>query len=296
MRFITALVAFILTSGVLPVTAPAAGAQTLTLYDDFSAERIGWSVSDYVTRRWRVSTLGDGWGQGAEDMALSDPAVSVVNEEVVAEIVSGRLRLALRTYGARETPGVAEGRGRLSAITGSAPLRRMRAEVTVVAADVEPCGEQPSRTRAQILAHFLSDGGEDDIFASLSLERHSALGDRIVAVVSRCRSVLCTIVDDLGWITFTRPWAPGAVHVLTIAHRADQHEFGFTVSGGGMPAETRAVTYPAPADPQAPWSAARELRVENSPGVCASDDGAVPRPAVRMDARFDDVAFEYALD
>ncbi|MBI1735035.1 MAG: hypothetical protein HYR51_07675 [Candidatus Rokubacteria bacterium] len=298
--------ALFLANAVLFLAAQFTPAQTLALHDDFSAATIDgsrWTAYEYVARYVRTATLDGGWAHSSEDMATSNPALSVVNAHALVRIVSGQVRLALTTHGAREGAGLAQGNGRLGLRTfGAAGLTRMRAKVTVTASTVEPCDEQPSRSRAQLLAHFFGDGDpaepitQRDVFATLSLQRHTFTGDRIVGVVSRCRDFACTVADDLGFVEFARSWARGAAHVLTLTHQPDRSRFVFTVSGGGAPAETRAVPYTVPVSFDAPRSRIRDLLVEASPAACASPDGAVPRPAVTMDARFDDVAFDMATE
>lgn len=293
MRRTVSILVFVLFSGVLPVAPPSTDAQTLALYDDFSAPGIDgnrWRLYDHVTRYARTAPLDGGWAQGAEDLAMSRPDRSIVNAHVDASVTGGRLRLALTTHGAREVSGLAQGRGHLGASASISGVERMRAKVTVSATTVEPCGEHGSRSRAQILAHFFSEA-ERDVFASLSLERETSAGNRIVAVVSRCRNSRCTVVDDLGFVVFTRSWSVGATHVLTIRHDRERNRFVFTVAGDGVPAETRAIAHPVPASFEPPVLGIRDLRVENSPAACASTDGDVPRPEVTMDALFDNVAF-----
>ena len=278
----------------LVASAPGrAPGQTLATYDDFAAPGIDkhrWRGFEHVTAYTRAETLAGGWQNWVEDEATSDPTLSVANERAVREVVSGALRLALTSHGAASASGIVPGVGRLGMRMRHADpaIARLQARVTVAAATVDACGTEGGRARAQVLAHFFNDGS-GDVFASLSLERHTFAGDRVVAVVSRCRGASCRTAEDLAFVVFGRAWTPGVAHVLTITHQPDRNRFVFTVSGGGQTAETRALAYPAVTSPQAPELPIRDLRVENAPAFCQPSTGGITRAGITMDARFDTV-------
>jgi hypothetical protein len=126
------------------------------------------------------------------------------------------------------------------------------------------------------------------MFVTLSLERSSFSGDRIVAVLSRCLdSSRCLAAEDLDWVVFTRSWTLGSAHTLTITHQPANDRVVFSVGGGGVAAESRSLSYPPTSEVVTRPVA---LRVENSPANCPAEDNAPSeRVEVTMDARFDNV-------
>ncbi len=169
-------------------------------------------------------------------------------------------------------------------------VTRLQARVTVAAAETQPCrstGE--SRARAQLYADIVRDSDSRLMFVTLSLERSSFGGDRIVAALSRCLdSSDCLAAEDLDSVVFTRSWTPGSVHTLTVTHQPANDRVVFVVGGGGVAAESRSLSYPPTSDVGFFQNVA--LRVENSPASCPAD-GSTPseRVEVTMDARFDNV-------
>jgi hypothetical protein len=287
--------AILLAVALLGTAAAGASAQSLALYDDFAADRIHpgkWHGFEYVTAYTRTRTLEGGWQNRAENEATSNPRLSVADGVAIREVVNGALRLALTSHGAASasgiTPGVARLGTRMERGAGPGTLRSLQARVTVADAIVEPCGAEESRARAQIVAHFFRRD-DADVVASLALQRTTFGGDRVIGVVSRCRDFSCTTAEDIDFVVFDRGWTPGVPHVLTITDQADRNRFLFTVGGGGTPAQSRAVVYPAVGSHEPPNLPFRDLRVENAPAFCPASGGAVTRARVTMDARFDTV-------
>ena len=298
--------------GVLLAIPPSVPGQTLSTYDDFSAAGINggrwFGVLDAI-RYANLVDIAGGWSNQAEGQWMHHPEFSIVNAAVRRQIVGGQLQLQLTTAGGTHPdPDVAPGHGRVGLRMHAAeprnlgnpppqPVTRIQTQVTVIEAQAQPCrstGE--SRTRAQLFAHLFNDGSSPgswdltgDVFASLSLQRKSFEPDRIVAVVSRCRDVGCTVADDLGSVVFNRAWRLGATHMLTITHQAGNNRVSFQVTGGGVAAETRWVSYPRPAS-RSESARHSELRLENTPANCPADGGSpAERVEVTMDARFDNV-------
>lgn len=271
----------------LPATA-----QTLSTYDDFTSEEIDggrWAGIEHVLR---YGTPAGGWSNEIENQWTHHPEFSIVNTLVDRGIAGGQLRLQLSTRGGTHGNTMAPGHGRLALRSRSVQdfVTRVQAKVTVMAAEPRPCrstGE--SRTRAQLYVEVVSNTStEPVVFATLSLQRSSFGGDRIVAVLSRCRDQGCLVAEDLDWVVFTRSWTLRGAHTLTITHQAANARVLFSVAGGGVAAESRTLRYsPLPEDVPGRDFA---LRVENSPSNCPAGGGAPSeRVGVTMDARFDNV-------
>lgn len=266
-------------------------AQALTTYDDFTSEQLDpdlWAGMRYTVP---YGSVEGGWINGPESQWAHHPEFSVVNTLVDRRTVGGRLRLQLSTSGGTHDNTMAPGHGRLAVRGRADVVTRVQSRVTVMAADAQPCrstGE--SRTRAQVYLELVRDGGDDTLlFATLSLQRSSFGGDRIVAVLSRCRDDNCSVAEDLDWVVFNRPWTVRSAHTLTLTHQPANDRVVFSVSGGGLSGESRTLRYSPP--PSEFWLSGRfSLRVENSPSNCPAD-GAAPseRVDVTMDARFDNV-------
>ena len=289
MRAILGSIALAVTAGFL--TPPLLAAQTLTTYDAFTSEQLDpnlWAGTRYTVP---YGSAEGGWINRPEGQWAHHPEFSVVNTLVDRRVVGGRLRLQLGTSGGTHDNTMAPGHGRLGVLGRATAVTRVQSRVTVMAADAQPCrstGE--SRTRAQIHLELLRDGGADTLlFATLSLQRSSFGGDRIVAVLSRCRDDGCSVAEDLDWVVFNRPWIVRSAHTLTLTHQPANDRVVFSVSGGGLPAESHTLRYSPP--PLERWlNGIFSLRVENSPSNCPAD-GAAPGERVRvtMDARFDNV-------
>jgi hypothetical protein len=305
----------------LPVSAQA---QALVLYDDFSSGELSlgeppdpglWVAFEYLTAFARRSQLGPtGIPNGLQNPLTRHPINSMSNTAARRRIVGGRLQLRLESAGgAHPDPDVVPGQGRIG-VTGTqrpfAPARNaVQATVIPMAAAAPACratGE--SRVRAQLVMRILETWQPAErrpAFATLSLERSSFGGDRIHAVVSRCRGsaggfwmssfAFCPVVQQLGEVVFTRTWTMGSAHTLRIEYMPDSDEPDnsrvlFTVAGGGLGSETRILSR-VPADSN-PGDLGRhfDLRVETLPANCpATGEAPAERVPVMMDVRFDAV-------
>jgi hypothetical protein len=289
--------ALVLAIGVALLLPLPVAAQTLATYDAFSSATMDggrWVGVEYGVRYGSLTT---GWRNGRENPLTRHASFSVVNTVVGRQIVGGQLQLRLTTSGGTHSSSQAPGLGRLVLRSRNDALRddltRLQAAVTVMAADAQPCRSTGnSRARAQLFADIARDAstGVDTgkIFATLSLQRTSFDTDRIVAVLSRCLDASCNTAADLDWVVFTRSWTPGIAHTLGLIHQAANNRVLFSVSGGGVAVETRALSYTPPAER---WLGRRfELRVETAPATCPAVTGApAERVDVTMDARFDTV-------
>jgi hypothetical protein len=274
-----------------------AAAQALATYDSFSSATIDggrWVGVEYGVR---YGSLATGWRNGREDPLTHHASFSVVNTDVRRLLVAGQLQLRLMTSGGTHSTSQAPGLGRVVLRSRNDALRddltRVQAAVTVMAADAQPCRSTGnSRARAQLLADIARDAstGVDTgkIFATFSLQRTSFDTDRIVAVLSRCLDGSCNTAADVDWVVFTRSWTTGIAHTLALIHQTANNRVLFSVAGGGVAAETRALSYTPPADRAI--GRRFELRVENAPATCPAAAGApAERVDVTMDARFDTV-------
>jgi hypothetical protein len=265
-------------------------AQPLSTYDSFSSEQIDPGRWTGIQHALRYGSPAGGWSNEIESEWTYHPEFSIVNTSVDRRVVGGQLRLQLSTRGGTHDNTMAPGHGRF-ALRSKAGAMRVQSRVTVTAADAQPCrstGE--SRARAQVYTELTRDTESQPLlFATLSLERSSFGGDRIVAVLSRCRDSGCRIAEDLDWVVFDRTWAVGSVHTLTITHQPANERVVFSVGGGGVAAESRTLGYPAPPEDSTP-SGLFALQVENSPSNCPADGGSpAERVVVTIDARFDNV-------
>jgi hypothetical protein len=274
-----------------------AAAQTLTTYDTFNSEQMDgdrWTGTEHVIRYGSPSA---GWSNQIERQWTHHPEFSVVNTRVDRRAAGGQLRLLLGTRGGTHDNTMAPGHGRLDVSAKPADeVTRIQARVTINTADVQPCraaGE--SRVRAQLYLDVARDSelATRLMFVTLSLERSSFGGNRIIAVLSRCLDAAdCFAVEDLDWVVFTRSWTLGSAHTLTVTHQPANERVVFAVSGGGIPTESRPLSYPAPTALPVQQVA---LRVETSPANCPADDGSPSeRVEAMMDARFDNVRLNAA--
>jgi hypothetical protein len=302
--------------------AMPARAQTLVLYDDFSSgelDRLRWWGYDYVidgTSDSRRRLIG-GYNDEPEPDGISSHGPNAAVESV-RRVVDGQAQVSVTAYKVGGVPReMTSGRGRSGlrlnrpALADHTPVvRTFRASVTVADVTAEPpgpgtrCGWQ-NAARVQVFGHFFNDGSSQgpgdlagDIFAAVSLERRveststgPVVRDVAEARVGRCISGHCEFIT---WSAtpFTRGWTPGAAHVLTINWRPAANAFVFTVSGGGIPAESRTVTY-VQADALPPRGYAYDLRAEVQPGLCDGDGQSIPQRA-SIDARFDNVYLDTA--
>jgi hypothetical protein len=267
-------------SAPIPTTA-----QALSSYDDFSSATIDGD-------RWYgyLHTVGVGrgprWNNAVENPATRHPRYSTSNATSIRRIVSRKLQLQLESLGGtHRDPDVAPGHGRLGVFGRRGSGGTVRARVTPVTAEAPWCGTTgESRVRAQLFANVADQSYVDDrdVFATLSLDRSSLGGDRIYAVVSRCRDYTCDVAEDIDWVIFDRSWALGAAHTLTIRNDPDNNRVVFTVAGGGVPAESRALRS-QPVSERTIAGNRFGLLVETTPSNCPE------RIGVTMDARFDDV-------
>src|SRR5688572_4390264 len=269
------------------------GAQTLTTYDDFSSEQINpsrWTGRQSVVR---YGTAADGWFNEGESLWTFHPEFSVINTSVDRRIVGGQLRLQATSFGGTHDNTMASGHGRLNLRGAQVERRvtRVQTRVTVMAAEAQPCRSTgDSRTRAQVWLELSRNTGNARLlFATLSLQRSSFGGDRIVAVLSRCQDEECRVAQDLDWVVFNRAWTLRSAHTLTVSHQPANDRVVFSVGGGGVAAESRTLRYSPPPE-EGSVGGLFSLRLENSPSNCPADIGSpAERVAVSIDARFDNV-------
>jgi hypothetical protein len=300
-------------------TAPARG-QALGAYDTFGSGELD-------PERWRgyEGAIGGTESRDAQfNGGYRDEPVGAggsTGPNAVAEsqrrVVNGQARVTLTSwkrfgFGGGYSHGKARAGLRMThpglAHPSSPLVTTLRASLTVAGVTAEP--PQPgscsvySAARAQVFGHFFNDGSSTgpgdltgDVFASVSLERgveQTSAGpvprNFVEARIGRCNTPGCRI----RWtaIEFTRGWTVGAAHVLTIAWQPASNRFAFTVSGGGIPAETRTLAYTY-ADTAAPRGYAYDLRVESQPGFCGNGEQLIWEPA-SIDARFDNVQLNSA--
>jgi hypothetical protein len=317
----TALYAAVLLAVVAVVawTAPARG-QALGAYDAFSSGALD-------PGRWRgyegviagTESRDAHYNGGYRDAPGGAGASAGPNSigESQRRVVGGQAQVTLTSwkrygFGGGYSHGKARAGLRMThpgLSNPSSPLvTTLRASLTVAGVTAEPpdpggCSVY-SAARAQVFGHFFNDGSSTgpgdltgDVFASLSLERgveQTSAGpvarNFLEARVGRCNTPACRI----RWsaIQFTRAWTVGAAHVLTITWQPASNRFAFTVSGGGIPAETRTLAYTY-ADAAPPRGYAYDLRVESQPGFCGNGEVLIWEPA-SIDARFDNVQLNSA--
>jgi hypothetical protein len=271
------------------VTARPLSAQTLTIYDDFSSEEIDparWRATQSVIR---YGAAPGGWVNEREGLWQHHPEFSIVNTSMDRRIVGGQLRLQATSFGGTHDNTMAPGHGRH--VVGGTEVTRVQTRVTLMAAEVQPCRSTgDSRTRAQLWLELSKNtANETLLFATLSLQRSSFSGDRIVAVLSRCRDEGCGVAEDIDWVVFDRAWTLRSAHTLTVTHQPANDRVVFAVSGGGVAAESRTLRYSPP--PGEYWLGGTfSLVTENSPSNCPPEGGSpAERVAVSIDARFDNV-------
>lgn len=300
----------------LASATPAAG-QSLGVYDSFTSAELDarrWRGYEYLIggtdARNRALLGGDSDGGDYTGASLFGP--DSINEGR-RRVVGGQAQIAQTSSNRGGLSGdYSHGKARAGlrmnhpALADHSPLvTTLRASVTVAGVAVEPpddgegCWWQNS-ARAQVFGHFFNDGtstgpGDQtgDVFALVSLERRvegSVARNVVEAQVGRCGSAGCRVSSTS--VLFTRSWTVGAAHVVTINWRPAMNAFKFTVSGGGLPAESRTMSYTM-ADSAPPRGYAYDLRVETQPGVCFVDDQTVWQ-TVSIDARFDDVLLNSA--
>jgi hypothetical protein len=302
-------------------TAPARG-QALGIYDAFSSGQLD-------PRRWRgyegaiggTESRAAHYNGGYHDAPAGDTALHGPNSvaESRRRVINGQAQVALTAsrrisgFGGGYSEGKARAGLRMThpgLATPSSPLvTTLRASVTVAALTAEPpdvggCSAY-SKARAQVFGHFFNDGSSTgpgdltgDIFALVSLERASeeTSAGRVVrnfvqARMGRCGTAGCRI-HSVG-VEFTRGWTVGVPHVLTITWQPAKNRFAFTVSGGGVPAETRTLAHTS-ADAAPPRGYAYDLRVESQPGFCGIEGEGFIWETASIDARFDNVQLNSA--
>ncbi len=312
-------------AGILSVLAilwtTPARAQSLGVYDNFSSGRLDpgrWRGYEYVIdgTSSRTYALYGGYGDAPSGSghSLFGPSAAV---ESTRRVVGGQAQIALSGYklgGFQGSYNRGKGRSGLRmnhpGLADHSPVATIfRASVTVAGVSAEPpdpgegCGWH-NAARAQLFGHFFNDGSsagpEDltgDVFAAIGLERRvemtsagPVVRDVVEARVGRCNTPACRMTWDTT--LFTRGWTVGAAHVLTITWRPGSNAFTFTISGGGIAAESRTVAY-ARADSAPPRGYAYDLRVETQPGFCGNGEELIPARA-SIDARFDNVQLDSA--
>lgn len=299
--------------------APTRG-QTLGAYDTFSSAGLDstrWRGYEYTIEgtESRVRALYGGYndGQGYGGGTLWGPSAVGEGRQ---RVVNGQAQVSLTTskrggLGGGYSHGKARAGLRMNHPGLAAPanplVTTLRASLTVAAVSAEPpdpvtegCSVHNS-ARAEIFGHFFNDGSSTgpgdltgDVFAIVSLERRveetsagPVVRNVVAARVGRCNTSACRITWQT--VPFTRTWTVGTAHVLTIAWQPASDRFVFTVSGGGVAAESRTVVY-TQADSAPPRGYAYDLRVESQPGFCGnSERDELIWSTVSIDARFDNV-------
>ncbi|MEX2146590.1 MAG: hypothetical protein WED01_06205 [Candidatus Rokuibacteriota bacterium] len=317
---VRSLVAFLMVAAAVSVPMPARG-QALEVYDAFGAgelDPVRWRGYEYTVEGTssRTVALFGGYNDVPRYRGESFYGPSSVGESRRG-VLNRRAQITLTSSKRGGFQGTtSHGRARAGlrmnhpGLADSAVVTTLRASVTVAGVSAEPpdpvtesCGWYNS-ARAQVFGHFFNDGSSTgpgdltgDVFASVSLERRveetsagPAVRDVVEARVGRCNTPECRMTWDA--ILFTRTWTVGAAHVLTITWQPGSDRFKFTVSGGGIAAESRTVAY-AVADSAPPRGYAYDLRVESQPGFCGAGQELIWQ-TVSIDARFDNVKLNSA--
>jgi hypothetical protein len=274
------------------VTPLPTSAQTVSTFDDFSSAELDgtrWRGSEGTVRYASPAQLASGRRQGENPLTLH-PSFSTYNTGANRRIVGGQLQLQLDSVGGlHPNPDVAPGYGYITASGRASTRFVIQVKMTPMAAEAPACratGE--SRVRSQLALSLLGDPA-GAVFATLSLERSSFGGDRIIAVLRRCSSDDCPVIEELGSVVFNRTWSLGRAHTLTVRQHPTNGSVGFTVAGGGGATETRVLRFAPVPEGTYVWSEF-DMRVETTPANCpASGDAPAQRVEVTMDSRFDDV-------
>lgn len=299
--------------------AVPARAQTVGVYDAFSTSELDpvrWRGYEYTIEGTssRDRTLNGGIRDEPRYSGEAFFGPDAVGESR-RRVANGQAQIALTSSnrGGFQS-GYSEGRARAGlrmshpGLADHSPVvTTLRSSVIVAAVSAEPPEEAgcfwQNSARAQLFGHFFNDGSSmgpgdltGDVFASVSLERRveetsAGLVARNVveARVGRCNTPGCRITWNT--VLFTRSWTIGAAHVLTINWRPGSDAFTFTVSGGGVGAESRTMSYTT-VDSAPPVGYAYDLRVESQPGFCLNDSDQTVWQTVAIDARFDNVQID----
>jgi hypothetical protein len=267
-------------------------AQALSTFDDFSTAEVDgarWSGTEGTVRFATAAQIASGRRLG-ENPLTQHPSFSTFNTSALRRVVGGQLQLQLDSVGGTHpNPDVAPGYGSIGVSGRMSSRFVVQVKITPMAAEAPPCratGE--SRVQSNLALSLLGDPA-GAVFATLSLERSSFGGDRIIAVLRRCTSDECSVIEELGSVVFNRTWSLGRTHTLTVRQHPANGSVGFTVAGGGGAAETRVLRFAPVAEGTYVWSEFG-MRVETTPANCpASGDAPAERVEVTMDARFDDV-------
>jgi hypothetical protein len=311
------LAALLAVAAVVTLIVPAHG-QTLGTYDSFGSEQLDpgrWRGYEYTIEGTSSRTVALG---GGHDDTPRYEGVTFHGPNSVGEsrrrLVNGQAQITLtssKRFGFQSSVSHGKARAGLRmnhpglAPSSGALVTTLRSALTVAAVSAEPpdlltdwCGRYNS-ARAQVFGHFFNDGSSGgpgdltgDVFASVSLERRveetsagPVVRNVVEARVGRCNTPECRMTWQA--ILFTRAWTVGAAHVLTIDWQPASDRFVFTVSGGGVAAESRTIAYTA-ADSAPPRGYAYDLRVESQPGFCTEGESTIWQ-TVSIDARFDNV-------
>lgn len=286
-RLVRSLSTAVLTVGLLAAVAGPGHAQFVD-YDDFSGGAID-------PEKWQ--------GTSAEGSAGAPTGTSV------RIIDNGSLRLALTSWGGdASNSGFVTTRRRLDirqlgTLGGTGFITGMRARVTVLAAETQPCpansdtnagGFNALRARADMFGYFFNDGsgGPDNrtgnVNAFVGLIRTGDGLNRIRAGVQRCVTANCsTLGTVVPEIFFTMPWALNAPLDLEIAWDPANDKFIITATNPDTSAtEVRDLVYQGivtDTDPPAVFTT-NALQVQNSVKNCGG-----ARKRVTTEALFDNV-------
>jgi hypothetical protein len=302
--------------------APPVRAQSLGIYDSFSAGQLDpvlWYGYEYVIDGTDVRSLV--YGPGLKDAGWDEGAFGPNDVETTRGVIGGQARITLSSdkrspsaQSSQYTAGAGRSGLRINhpALADHSPrITTLRATINVAAAEVPAagCGSRPPAVNAQLFGHFFNDGTSSsaadltgDVQALVKLERRvestsagPIVRNVIQASLFRCNRADCVYIWPLAgstfsnsWITFSRTWTTGVSYVVTIVWRPDSNAFTFSVSGGVDPAESRTIAYTV-ADTVPPRGFAYDLRADASAVMCGD-----PPPRVSIDARFDNVQLDIA--
>jgi len=238
-----------------------------------SDTEVDTEVYDNFNSKWldpnKWTPMGDCWGGKAL--------------ECVREIQDGKLRLAIRGVGDRNSDSGDQFASSFLGFNSAVPFHSITATVTIRSANGGTCSTNPFTgvAKATMGGAFFNPGtgnSGDDIHAFLVLSSYSTLDP--------------TMLDVGGWIgsgngvniwTHMGNYPKGTQIVGTVAWDQANHQFVFTVKPREGQLNQVAVPYYLP-DSQPPVSSMQVLDVDADPANCSS-----ALSFAHTDARFDNV-------
>jgi hypothetical protein len=276
----------ILAAGLLAAVAGPTHAQFVD-YDDFAS-----GVID--PEKWQGSSV-EGPFAGPTGKALR-----VVD--------NGSLRLALTSWGGNSgdsgfvTMRERLGMKQLGTLGGTGFITGVKAQVTVLAVDVQNCPANPDsgsstfnslRARAGFIGWFFNDGSGSatdrtgNILAGTQLFRGADGINRIEGNISRCLDAGCATTAFVAGASFSTPWSLNTPLVLEFVWNAALGKFVFTVTNPQtLATESKDVVYQGLVNNAGPPTVGgfNALQATNSVKNCSS-----ARKRVVMDALFANV-------